>query len=149
MSVPFKYIVPIVRLYLSLPFSSTSMTSPAIKFAKNCFDFLPYGCLSSGASMPKSLTLTCCLPCNTVIVSPSWIETTLPERAKRYNGNNIAKETTLFFKLYFPKRLDYCSWTTKEQLCGHSFDVGRVLKHIFFRVVFFIYLQYFRGMIVC
>ena len=27
--------------------------------------------------MPKSLTLICCLPCNTVIMSPSWIETTL------------------------------------------------------------------------
>lgn len=69
--------MPIVRLYLSLPFPSTSTISPAIKFAKNCFDFLPYGCLSSGASMPNSLTLICCLFCNIVTVSPSWIETTL------------------------------------------------------------------------
>ena len=27
--------------------------------------------------MPNSLTLICCLPCNTVIVSPSWVDTTL------------------------------------------------------------------------
>ena len=39
--------------------------------------------------MPNSLTLTCCLPCNTVIVSPSDIFMTLAEKAKR--GQAIIK----------------------------------------------------------
>lgn len=43
--------------------------------------------------MPYSLTFVCSLPLSTVIVSPSEIETTLPERAKRGEAiTRIAKD---------------------------------------------------------
>ena len=84
--------LPSVLLYLSSEFDAISTHFLSIKDLNFCLDSNPNSCFNSGASIPVKRTFLFLEPSKTIIVSPSIILTTKPEKSAETGAKKINKK---------------------------------------------------------